>query len=332
MKYEEIIRDLKNKVYHPIYFLMGEESYFIDQITNYIDAQVLDEAEKEFNQTVVYGRDTNVMDVISMAKRFPMMANHQVVIVKEAQHLKKIEDLESYVNQPVNSTLLVFCYKYKTLDKRKAFTKNLGKKAVVFTSQKMRDYQIPDWISGYLKDRQYKIGPAATKLLSEYLGNDLNKISNELDKLMILVDRQTEITPQIIESNIGISKDFNVFELQNALGKKDVYKANQIINYFTSNTKAHPFVLTISSLYTYFSKIMQFHYLKDKNERSVAAALKVHPFFVKDYKIAAAHYSPGKVARIISYLREYDLKSKGVNNASASDGELTKELIYKILH
>lgn len=332
MKYEEIIRDLKNKVYHPVYFLQGEEPYFIDQLTDYIEENVLDEMEKEFNQTVVYGRDTNPDDIASMAKRFPMMANHQVVIVKEAQHIRNIEALEPYVENPQPTTLLVLCYKYKKIDKRKTFGKNLGKNAVVFTSEPVRDWKVPDWIVGYVKDRNYAIAPTASRMLSEYLGNDLGKIANELDKLMIVLQEGTEITPEIIEENIGISKDFNVFELQNALGKKDIKRSNRIINYFAANKKDHPMVVTMTVLYSFFSKLMHYHFIKDKSERNVAAELRINPFFVKDYALAAKHYSPGKVARIISNLREYDLKSKGVNNSSAGEGDLMKELVYKILH
>jgi DNA polymerase-3 subunit delta len=332
MKYEEVIRDLKNKVYHPIYFLMGEESYHIDQISDYISTHVLNDMEKEFNQTIVYGRDTNMMDVISVAKRFPMMSNHQVVIVKEAQHLKKIEDLLPYVENPLSSTLLVFCYKYKKLDKRKAITKAIAKNSVLFTSDKMRDYQVPDWISGYLTKSNYKIGPKASHLIADYLGNDLSKVVNELDKLKLIVPAGSEITTDIIQRNIGISKDFNIFELQNALANKDIYKANLIAKYFADNQKQHPFVVTISSLYTYFSKIMKFHFLKDKSERNVAAELKVHPFFVKDYSAAAKRYPAKKIARIIEYLRDYDLMSKGVDNASVPEGELLKEMIFKIMH
>lgn len=332
LKYEEIIRDLKNKVYHPVYFLQGEEPYFIDEVTNYIENHILDDAEKEFNQTVIYGRDTDVDDIVSTAKRFPMMANHQVVIVKEAQHIRNIEDLESYVENPQASTILVICYKYKKIDKRKTFGKNLGKKAVVLTSKAVRDYQIPDWISGYLKGTEYTISPVASKLLADFLGTALSKIANELDKLLIVLPPNTEISPEIIEENIGISKDYNIFELQNALGKKNIVQANRIINYFSANPKNHPMVVTIATLYSFFSKLMHYHFITDKSERNVAAELKVHPFFVKDYALAAKHYSTNKVARIIHYLRDYDLKSKGVNNSSAPDGELMRELVYKILH
>lgn len=332
LKFEEIIRDLKNKVYHPVYFLQGEEPYFIDAITEHIAEHVLDESEREFNQSVVYGRDTNVDDIVSMAKRFPMMANHQVVIVKEAQHIRNIEQLEPYLDNPQPTTILVICYKYKKVDGRKAFGKNLKSKAVVLTSDKIRDYKVADWIVGYLKGKKHTISPLSCKLLADYLGTDIGKIVNELDKLMIVLPEGSEITPDDIERNIGISKDYNVFELQNALGKKNIVHANRIINYFAANPKDHPMVVTIAILYNYFSKLMHYHFITDKSERNVAAELRVNPFFVKDYALASKHYSAGKVARIISHLREYDLKSKGVNNASAGDGELMRELIYKITH
>lgn len=332
MKFEQIIRDLKNKVYQPVYLLMGEEPYFIDEITDYIAKNVLDDGEKEFNQTVVYGSDVDVQTLIGTAKRFPMMANHQVVIVKEAQKLKKIEELQSYVENPLESTILVLAHKYKTIDKRKAFYKAINKKAVVYQSSKLRDYQVPEWINSYVQEQGYRINLPASRLLADYLGTDLGKISNELDKLALILEKGTEINNDIIQKNIGISKEFNVFELQNALGNGDVVKANQIIAYFANNPKSNPFVLLVASLYGYFSKIMMLHYLKDKSDKGVAAELRIHPFFVKDYKRAASRYKPGKVAKIISYLREYDLKAKGVDNHSANDGELMKELVFKIMH
>lgn len=332
MKYEEIIRDLKNKVYQPVYLLQGDEPYFIDEITEYIARNVLDEAEKEFNQTVVYGSDTDVNALISMAKRFPMMANHQVVIVKEAQKLKKIEELQSYIENPLKSTLLVLAHKYKSLDKRKAFYKAVNKHAAVFNSEKLRDYKVPDWITKYVKAHGFGISIPASQMLAEYLGTDLGKIANELDKLALVLPKGSEINPEIIQKNIGISKDYNIFELQNALGKKDVAKANQIVTYFAANIKNHPMPAMLASLYNYFSKVMMMHYLKDQNDKSIASELRIHPFFVKDYKAAARLYKPGKVARIISALREYDLKSKGVNNVSSDHGELMKELTWKILH
>jgi len=332
MKFNEILANLRKKVYQPVYFLMGDETYFIDEICDYIANHVLDESEKEFNQTVLFGKDTDIATIISEAKRFPLMGAHRVVIVKEAQHIRKIENLEVYLEQPQLSTILVICYKYKTLDKRKKFYKELAKKAILFEGKKLYDNQIPDWIQNFLIKHNYSIHPKAAFLLSEYLGADLGKITNELDKLMLIIEKGQEITCDIIEHNIGISKNFNNFELNNALGKRDVLKSNQIIKHFSANPKANPLVVTIGVLFGFFQKTLVYHTLKDKSKNNVASNLKVNPFFVRDYELAARNYPKGKLVKIISYLREYDLKSKGVNNNSVSDGELLKELIYKILH
>ena len=332
MKFNDILANLRKKIYQPVYFLMGDETYFIDEICDYIANHVLDESEKEFNQTVLYGKDTDVADIISEVKRFPLMGTHNVVIVKEAQHIRKIEDLEVYLEQPQPSTILVICYKYKTLDKRKKFSKELAKKGVLFESKKLYDSQVPDWIQNYLGKYNYSIHPKAAFLLSEYLGADLGKITNELDKLMLIIKKGQEITSDIIEHNIGISKDFNNFELNNALGQRDVLKSNLIIKQFTANPKENPLFVTIGVLFSFFQKTLLYHTLKDKSKNNVASNLKVNPFFVRDYELAARNYSKEKLVKIISYLREYDLKSKGVNNNSVSDGKLLKELIYKILH
>ena len=332
MKFNEILTNLSKKVYQPVYFLMGDETYFIDEICDYIANHVLDESEKEFNQTILYGKDTDLATIISESKRFPLIGTHRVVIVKEAQHIRKIEGLEVYLEQPQPSTILVICYKYKTLDKRKKFTKELAKKNVLFESKKLYDNQIPDWIQNHLSKHKYSIHPKAAFLLSEYLGADLGKITNELDKLMLVNKKGQEITSDIIERNIGISKDFNNFELNNALGKRDILKSNLIIKHFAANPKDNPLVVTIGVLFGFFQKILLYHTLKDKSKKNVASTLKVNPFFVRDYELAARNYPKGKLVKIISYLREYDLKSKGVNNNSVSEGELLKELIYKILH
>ena len=332
MEFNDILSDLKSKKYKPVYFLSGEEPYFIDRISDFIEKKVLDESEREFNQTVLYGRDTDVGTIIGEAKRYPMMSDRMVVIVKEAQNIKNIEDLDAYVNNPLDSTLLVICYKYKTLDKRKAFPKTVAKKGVLFESKKLYENKIPDWISGYLKEKKYTVTPKSSQLLTEYLGTDLAKIVNELDKLMINLPPGTEITPDHIQQNIGISKDFNTFELNDALSKRDIVKANQIVNYFASNSKDHPIPVTIASLNTFFVKLLRYHFLEDKSKDAAARALGVHPFFVSDYINAAKNYPTAKIKSIVSNLREYDLRSKGVDNASADEGELMKELIWKILH
>ncbi len=332
MKFEQILGDLKNKIYYPVYFLAGEESYYIDTISDYIEDHVLSEVEKEFNQTVVYGRDTDVQSIISMAKRYPMMANYQVVIVKEAQNIQKIEELASYVENPLNSTLLVINYKYKKADKRKSFFKQVEKKGVLFESKKLYDNQVASWINTYVAQRGFKITPKASAMLAEFLGTDLSKIVNEVNKLVLNVPESSEINDELVERNIGISKDFNIFELQNAIGTRNILKANQIINYFAANPKDNPLPKTVTMLNSYFSKILIYHQLEDKSRNNAAAALSVSPFFVKDFQDAARNYSLGKLVKIISLLREYDLKSKGVGNISTSEGELQRELLFKILH
>jgi DNA polymerase III subunit delta len=330
--FENIISDLKNQIYYPVYLLYGEEPYFIDEISSYIEKHVLSDQEKEFNQSVVYGKDAKVPVIISMAKRYPMMANYQVLIVKEAQELDEVEEFLPYVLNPLTSTLLVLCYKYGKVDKRKAFHKTVEKIGVVFESPRIYDNKIPDWIESYLGKIGYSITPKANSLLLEFLGNDLSKIVNEIDKLTINIPRGSQITEEYIERNIGISKDFNVFELQKALGKKEVYKANQIIRYFAANPRENPLVKVLPILYSFFSKILVLHYLEDKSRNSAAAALSINPFFLQDYQAAAKNYPPAKVVQVISLLREYDLKAKGVDNASAGDGDLMLELIFRILH
>lgn len=341
MKFDEIFRDIENKVYYPVYLLMGEESFFIDEITDFISNHLLNDIEKEFNQTIAYGRDIDLATLISYAKRFPMMANYQVVIIKEAQNIKNLipesneKDkhlLEAYIENPLKSTILVICYKYKTIDRRKSFAKLVEKNGILFNSEKLFENQLPAWIQSFLKKRNYTIRPEAAVLLSEYLGSDLSKIANELSKLAINVAEGTEITPIHIEQNIGISKDFNVFELQRALGKKDSYKSYQIVNYFAANIKENPNVKTIPILCTFFSKILLFHYTPDKSKNNVCSVLSVNPYFFSEYQAAAKNYPLNKTKKIISLLRKYDLKSKGVENASISDGELLKELIFQILH
>lgn len=333
MEHTQILKDLKNKVYHPIYFLSGEETYYIDLIADYIEENVLDAAEKDFNQSIHYGKEADMATIISEAKRYPMMANHNVIIVKEAQHLsKEIDKLESYLDNPTSTTILVFCYKYKTIDGRKSIGKKLKKQAVFLETKRLYDNQIPEWIISYLKNKNYDITPAAAILIAEFLGTDLSKIVNELNKLIINVPEGNTIDPEAVEKNIGISKDFNNFELNKALGKKDVFKANQIIYHFSKNEKDHPIVVTIGLLYTFFTNILKYHYAKDKSRNNVAAILRISPFFVQEYELAARNYPIKKSVKIIEYLRDYDLKSKGVNNASTPNSELLKELIFKILH
>lgn len=332
MTFEAIIKDLKDKKYAPIYFLQGEEPYFIDQVSDYIAHNVLDESEREFNQTIVYGKDTDALTLLGYAKRYPMMSAYQVVIVKEAQDLKNLDMLLPYVENPLSSTLLVLCYKYKTIDKRLKIGKVLDKKAVLFTSPRLYENKIPEWVEKFVASRKYKIDGCAAAMVGEYLGNDLSKVANELEKLMLNLPQGQEITLKNVEENIGISKEYNVFELQTALAKRDVLKANRIVNYFAANPRNNPLVLTLGNLYNYFSKILLYHTLEDKSNSAVASELKINPFFVNDYTSAARTFPLSKVIDIIGYLREYDVRSKGVDNVSADEGQLLKELVYKILH
>ncbi len=332
ISFENLLSDLKNQIYYPVYLLHGEESYFIDALSDYMEQNILSDLEKEFNQTIAYGKDSNVMTLVSYAKRFPMMSNYQVLIVKEAQDLDKIEDFQPYIEGPLASTILVLCYKYGKLDKRKGLYKAIEKKGIAFESARLYDNKVPEWINDYLHQRGYSITPKAAALITEFLGADLGKIANEIQKLLINIPAGSEINEGYVEKNIGISKDFNVFELQKALARKDIFKANQIILYFAANPKENPLVKVIPILFSYFSKVLTYHYLPDKSKNSVASALSVNPFFVADYQQAAKTFPVRNIVSIISLLREYDLKAKGVENASASDGELMKELIFKILH
>ncbi len=352
MEFNEIMSELKRKVYRPVYFLMGEEPYFIDMISDYIEQNVLDESEKEFNQTVLYGADISADDAIAAAKRFPMMSEYQVIIIKEAQHIKNLAEkekkgkeknkvsekekiklpLEQYLENPQKSTILVICYKYKTADKRTTLIKLIEKKAILFESKKIYDNQVAGWIDNYLKGKQYIIGQRACSTLAECLGTSLSKITNELDKLIINLPAKSEITLELIQTNIGISKDYNVFELQNAIGKKDVLKANRIVNYFGSNEKEHPLPMTVAILYSYFCKLLTYHFLTDKSKNNVVKVMGISWNFVGDYEVASTFFSVSKLKSIFSDLREYDLKSKGVDSGSATEGELLKELVFKILH
>ncbi len=352
----QILTDLKRKIFKPIYFLSGEEAYYIDMVSDYIEKNVLDESEQEFNQTILYGKEADMNTIISAAKRFPMMSEYQVIIVKEAQNLKELgkgsgsgdddddsdapakktsgsaNALVAYLQQPQTSTILVFCYKYKTLDKRSTIYKSLQKNHVFLETKKLYDNKIPEWITEFVQEHKFKISPKASYLLAESLGNDLSKIANEVEKLFINLKEGEEITLELVQDNIGISKEFNVFELQDAIAKKDILKANRIINYFSANEKEHPAVMTLSSLYGYFTKILLYHFAPDKSKFVVAQVLGVNPFFVDGYVTAAKNYNTAKLKSIFSYLKEYDLKTKGVDNTGVNNGELMKELMFKILH
>ncbi len=333
MTHEEILKDLKNKRYSPIYFLMGEEPYYIDLVTRFIEENVLSGEEKTFNQLVLYGKDTDIPGIINAARKFPMMSARQVVIVKEAQEISNIDELLHYVERPLDSTLLVINYKYKKLDKRKKLYKAIEQKGVILDSRRLYEDKIPAWISAYLLARGKRIEPKAAMILTEFLGSDLGKISQELDKLLLIMGGgEDTINSKHIEENIGISKDYNNFELNNALAQKDVLKANRIIRYFESNPRANPVTLSISSMYYFFGKLLNYHFLTDRSRRNVASVLKIDPYFVQDYERAAKNYNAAKTVKVISLLREFDLKSKGFGNASIPHGDLLKELVYKIMH
>jgi DNA polymerase-3 subunit delta len=331
--YEQILTDLRKKNYSPVYFLMGEESYYIDYISDFIQRNVLAETEKEFDQTILYGKDVDIVTVINAAKRYPMMASHQVLIIKEAQLIKEWDNLIHYLSNPLKSTILVFCYKYGTPDKRKKWVQEISKVGVVYESVKLRDYEIGAWITKYCKSKNVNIDDKAVAMLSEFLGTDLSKLVNELEKLVLTKTADIQrITPELVEKNIGISKDFNVFELQAALINKDVLKANRIIRYFSENKKSNPLVLVLAQLFKFFSDLMLYHYLPDKNQSAVAAELKINPYFVKDYQKAAQSFGAWKTMNIISFIRETDARYKGIDNPSTDEADLMKELIFKILH
>ena len=332
MKYTEITTSLATKNLHPVYFMMGDEPYYIDKLADAFSRKILTSEEKEFNQTILYGKDIETEQVIAEAKQFPFGSDRRVVIIKEAQHLKNIEMLDSYLDNVLTSTILVICYKGKTIDKRKKFGRTLNSKAIVFTSNKLYENQIPVWINNYIKEKGFSIENSASAVLSEYIGNSLSKITNELKKLMQVVEKDKPITTKMIEYHIGISKDFNVFELQNALAERNVVKSNKIINHFSKNPKNHHIVPIISSIFSYFQKIIIYHQIDDKNSKNVASILKVNPFFISQYKRAAENYSNDQLLHIFKYLKNYDLKSKGINNKSTSSEGLLKELIFKILH
>ncbi|SFN34652.1 DNA polymerase III subunit delta [Salegentibacter flavus] len=330
---KQIVNSIRQGNISPIYFLMGEEPYYIDRISDFIAENILAEEERGFNQIVMYGRDTTIDEITSNARRYPMMAERQVIIVKEAQDLSRsIESLSAYSDNPQPTTVLVMCYKYKKIDKRKKLYKSIKQSGVIFESKRLYDNQVGPWIQKTLKSRGYSISPKAAQMLVEFLGTDLGKIDNELEKLQLITPKDTQITPELIEENIGISKDFNNFELRKAIGERDVLKVHRIINYFTQNPKDNPLVMTISLLFAYFSQVLQYHGLADKSKSNVAKQLKVNPYFVSDYVVAARNYPMKKVSRAIDLLYQTDAKSKGIGAANVSQGDLLKELLVKIMN
>ena len=328
---QSILNEIKAGDIRPLYFLMGEEAFFIDQISTFIETSVLDETQRGFDQTTIYGKDTSIDAIVSSAKRFPMLAERQVIVVKEAQNLSRtIEDLLPYVKNPQHTTTLVICYKYKSIDKRKALYKALSKAHVVFESKKIYDSKIPSWISGELQKMNLKITPKASYLLSEFLGNDLAKISNELSKLQLVMGDNDLITPELIQINIGISKDFNNFELQKAIAQLDQKKAYQIVRYFSQNPNKNPMVLTVATLYSFFSKLMILHTVNDRNPKVLSRAIGVNPYFLSDYTAAAKNFPMRRISSVFQTLRTIDVKSKGVG-ANLKPLDLYQELIFRIL-
>ncbi|MFN8407083.1 MAG: DNA polymerase III subunit delta [Sphingobacteriaceae bacterium] len=344
MDIRSLCKDIVCRKFKPVYLLHGEEPYYIDQISNLLEEQVLSENEKGFNQTILYGKDTDMLSILNAAKRFPMMSDYQLILVREAQDLKWAKGAEddkkavndpllAYVENPLSSTILVFCYKYGKFDKRKRIYKAIDKNGLVFESATIYPDKVAAWIEDFVGQKKYRIQVQALALLAEYLGNDLSKIANELNKLMLSIPSTQEITMEDVQANIGISKAYNVFELQTALARRDVLKANQIIHYFAKNPKSNPMVLLLGTLNNYFTKILRYHYLTDKSPQSLAKELGVHPFFVREYEFAGKNYSKDQIFRVISHLRESDLKTKGVGaTGNVTDSALLKELVFKIIH
>lgn len=337
MDHYRIQRDILSDKAAPVYVLMGDEPFFVDLITDFIEENVLSEADKAFNQTIVYGRDVSMDQVLNVAKGFPMSGDRQVVIVKEAQDLKEwkkgddLAGLEHYLTQPQPATLLVFAFKNKNLDKRLKVSKAIAKTGVIFESKKIKEHQLPSWVEGYLEPKGRKIEQRAANLLAEYLGSHLSKLANALDKLAIVVPETEAINLAHIEENVGISKDFNVFELQRALGARDIYKANQIINYFEANPKANPIQMVLPVLYNFFARLLAYQTFKG-SRGDLPKALGVAPWALRDVEAAATSFPPQKTERIIGYIREVDRKSKGVDNFGVTNGMLMKEMVYKMLH
>ena len=329
----QLIDDLKNGKHAPVYLLTGEDNYYIDVVSDYIENNIIDPSLRDFDQTVLYGKETDMATVILNAKRYPMMSPVHLVLVKEAQEieLRQWDALAAYLKSPLPQTMLVFCYRHKKLDKRSAAYKAISNTGVVYETKSLYDNQVPSWIRRHVEKHGYTINDNAVMIIAASLGNDLGKIANELSKLFPLIPQGGTITEQIVEEQIGISKDYNVFELQDALVRGDVLKANRITQYFATS-KDHPMIKELGILFSFFQNLMLYHYLPDKNERAVASALGISPYFAKDYATAARRCSAMKTLRIIGYFRDTDARMKGINNPSAKDPDLWKELIYKILH
>lgn len=335
---EKVISDLKNGTYAPFYFLQGEETYYIDYISDFIEKNALDEAQKGFNQIILYGKDHEVNEILSHARRFPMMSERQVVIVKEAQEIKDLnreagmKQLQQYAQQPQPTTILVMCHKHKTLDGRKSLKGVIDKNALLVTTKKMYDNQVPAWVQQYVKDKGHKINDKALTMLLEYVGTTLSRLSNEIDKVLINFNEPVTIDEHIVQKYIGISKDYNVFELQKALVMRDVTRVNKIVHYFEQNPKDNPIIPVIALLYGFFIKVLHVHQSKDKSDRALASLLKVNPFFIKEFKQAVRAYTLSQTLKSVQYLHEADLQSKGVKGGTLTDAKILKEMLFKILY
>lgn len=330
MDYKGIIKSIREKNYQPVYFLHGEEPYFIDLISNVIAGEVLADTERDFNQTIIYGKEVEPLQLISLAKQFPMMSDRQVIIIKEAQDIKNWDAFVSYFENPQPSTVLTICYKYKKFDSRKKVFKAATKAGVIFQSDKVKDYQLVAWIENMVKAKGYEITPKASNLLAEFLGNDLGRIIGELEKLSLLLEKGTKINDVHIEENIGISKDYNIFELTNSIAAKDLVSANKIIKYFEQNPKAGNMVVVTGNLFSFFQRLMQVHFLSQKTPEAIASNLKVHPFVARQLLTQSRSYPPKKIAQNIAYLQAYDLKSKGIGSVT-NPYELMKELVFLLV-
>ncbi|HJT72575.1 MAG TPA: DNA polymerase III subunit delta [Chitinophaga sp.] len=331
MDYQDIIKEWKQKKFRSLYWLEGEEDFFIDQVSNYAEHHLLDEAEKGFNLTILYGKDTDWSTVINACRRYPMFAERQVVVLKEAQSMKDILKLEAYIENPLSSTIFVVAHKQGKLDGRSKMAKLVKEKGVLLSTKKMYDNQLPAWVDAYVSSLGRAITQKAGILLVDHIGNDLARMANEVDKLLVNLPEGKKIDENDIEKYVGISKEYNVFELQNALGQKDIEKVMRIIRYFAANPKAGPIQMVLPALYNFFSKMNMVFGVKG-GEKEIAAALGVHPFFVKDYMAAARQYGPEGAEKAILLLHNYNLRSIGINDSGVEDGELMKELVYKMMY
>lgn len=332
-KYESVMSKLESGLFDPVYLLHGPESYYIDKITDYIEEHALQEGEKVFNQIILYGKEVNSKTVIDHASQYPMMAQRRVVVLKEAQSMRDLAKLEPYVRNPAKTTVLVIAHPHKKLDGRSALSKTLNKSSVVFESQEVKEYKMAQWIEGYLQEHGYKTDAGAADILVDYLGNDLSKVANELDKLALSMGERKVVKREDVYDNIGISKDYNVFELQTALALRDSQKVYKIVENFMANSKAAPFVVVNATLFSYFSKLLLVKSMEGKSDRAIASAIGVNPYFLKEYKAAGRYYSVSSLSSIIDILRQYDMRSKGINRTTAlKEPELLREMIYKIFN